>query len=167
MSQVPEVGRIQVEQDLNLLRKEWRFQRIGWVAMLVFVLLGFAGALGRGPLADSDVGDPATLALSYDRIVRHGADTRLELTAGPRLDGDPVRIFFSAKYLDSFEILGIIPQPVSSGMRGDDVYYDFPRDSLRTTVITLHLDARGYWFARARIAAGNARPLEFRQLILP
>lgn len=169
MSELHEVGRIQINEDLEFLRKEWRIQRIGWIVMLLTLLLGLAGAFGRGPLAAADAGNRDTLAVSYDRIVRHGAETEVRITAGPRLHSDTLlRIFISADYLHATHVMDVIPEPVASGTKGEFVYYDFQRlDPGTSSEIVLHLNAISYWSTGARIFAHGARPVDFDQVILP
>ena|SRR5687768_5760927 len=168
MSELHEVGDIQVNEDLSFLRKEWRFQRIGWGAMLLFVLLGLSGALGRGPLSKAKAGNTATFALSYERLIRHAADTRLQITAGSTLRGDTLRVYVTSGYLNAFEIRNIVPEPISSGVRGPYVYYDFMRDPRsRVSEITFHLIAEAYWTKRARIFTSGADPLHIHQFIMP
>jgi hypothetical protein len=168
MSDPHEVGDIQVNEDLSFLRKEWRFQRIGWIAMLLFVLLGLSGALGRGPLSKATVGDAATLAVSYDRIIRHSSEGRLEIIVGSTLRTDTLRIFITSAYLKEFEIRDIIPEPVSSGVRGPYVYYDFVRERRAiSSEINIQLSARSYWMKRAHVFTSGTPPLRVDQFILP
>lgn len=169
MSDIHEVGRIQINEDLDFLRREWRIQRIGWIAMLLTILLGLAGALGRGPLAATQTGDPATLAIAYDRIIRHGAATEVRITAGPSLPADTMlRVLVSARYLNTAVVADIIPEPTASGVSGDFIYYDFPRlDTAAPSRIVLRLNANGYWRAGGRILVRGAAPVEVHQVILP
>jgi hypothetical protein len=168
MSEPHAVGDIQVNEDLSFLRKEWRVQRIGWLAMLVFVLLALVGAFGRGPLANVTDGDPATLAIAYERMIRHSADTQLEIIAGRALRADTLRVYITSGYLKAFELRSIVPEPVASGVRGPYVYYDFVRDPrTRSSEITFNLIAEGYARKRARVFTTGAAPLHVHQFILP
>jgi hypothetical protein len=168
MSDLHEVGDIQVNEDLSFLRKEWRFQRIGWIAMLLLVALGLSGALGRGPLSHVTDGDNNSLAVSYDRVIRHSADTKLKIVAGRALRADTLRVYITSGYMDAFEVRNIIPEPVSSGIRGPYVYYDFLRDPrARFSAITFHLTAEEYWRRRANVFTSGAVPLHVHQIILP
>ena len=168
MSELHEVGDIQVNEDLSFLRKEWRFQRIGWLGMALFVLLGLSGAFGRGPLSNVTDGDNATLAISYERIIRHAADSRLEIVAGEALRADTLRIYITAGYLKGFEVRSIIPEPISSGVRGPYAYYDFLRDpGAGSSEITFRLTPETYWGRRARVFTSGAAPLHVHQFILP
>lgn len=40
-----------VEEDLRLQRRVWRFERIGWVTLLIIVGLTLAGLFSKGPLS--------------------------------------------------------------------------------------------------------------------
>lgn len=169
MSDVHEVGRIQITENLDFQKTEWRVQRIGWIVMTLIVLLGLAGAFGRGPLAAAAAGNRDTLAVSYDRIVRHGAETEVRITAGPALPPDTLlRIFISARYLHAAHIMDVIPEPVASGASGEFVYYDFRRlDPAASTEIVLHVNANSYWRTGARVFVRGAQPIDFNQVILP
>ena len=168
MSEIHQVGDIQVNEDLSFLRKEWRFQRIGWILMLLFVLLGISGALGRGPLSKVSEGDENSLAVSYEGIIRHGADTQLEIVAGRALRSDTLRLYVTAGYLKAFEVRNIIPEPISSGIRGPYVYYDFLRDPrAQSSGITFHMTPERYWGRRARVFTSGAAPLHVHQFTLP
>jgi hypothetical protein len=168
MSQLHEVGDIQVNEDLSFLRKEWRFQRTGWLLMLLFVLIGISGALGRGPLSKASDGDSASFAVFYERIIRHGADTQIDIVAGRALHADTLRVYITAGFMEAFEIRNIIPEPVSSGIRGPYVYYDFLRDSrAQFSGITFHMTPERYWGRRARVFTSGAAPLHVHQFTLP
>lgn len=169
MSDVHEVGRIQINEDLAFLRKEWRVQRIGWVAMLLVTVLGLAGALGRGPLAAVDAGDRNTLSVSYERIVRHAALTEVRLTVGPALPQDTtLRVFISARYMERMRIMEITPRPAGSGASGEFIYYDFVRlDPASPSGIVFQLEPQGYWRTGARVTLRGAQPVVLNQVILP
>lgn len=42
---------VQVSEDLDFQRKEWRVQRIAWTCMAVLILAAALGAAGSGPLS--------------------------------------------------------------------------------------------------------------------
>ncbi len=40
-----------VEEDIGFQRKVWRFERIGWYALLLIIVLTLAGVFSKGPLS--------------------------------------------------------------------------------------------------------------------
>ena len=168
MSEIHEVGDIQISEDLGFLRREWRFQRIGWFAMLAIILVGLAGGFGRGVLSHESVGDPASFHISYERLLRHGADSKIAVTIGPGLAQDTVRLYVTAEYLHELEVRTITPEPSASGVRGPYVFYDIPRgDRSRASEVVFILNPHTYWSVGARIFAEGTPQLEIRQTILP
>ena len=70
-------------------KREWVWQRAGWVALALFLLAGLAGVFGAGPLANVTVRNAAG-EFEYQRFVRRHADTSWEFTlrGGSARDGD-------------------------------------------------------------------------------
>lgn len=170
MGHIREVAGIQIdEESFEFTRREWRFQRIGWISLGVIALLGFAGVLGHGPAAHETIGHPDTFAVQFDRIIRHGASSDLVVDVGPGLQRDStLRIYVSRDYLAKFKVSDIIPEPAASGSAGNYVYYEFIRpDARRAARIIMQLDPQGYWHQGATVALAGATSLNFGQLILP
>jgi hypothetical protein len=168
MSTLREVGNIQVHEDPAFQRVDWRFQRIGWIGMAGFVILGLLGGFGRGILAEAEAGNRAQLAVSYDRIVRHGADAELAVHIGhvPQQDST-VRVAFSRSYLHSFDVMAIIPEPSESGSSDTFVHYDFKRSAPGTpATILFQLRAKGLWNHSATVTVDGVT-VKFKQFILP
>jgi len=169
MSDLPQIGDIQIHEDLPFLRREWRVQRIGWIALGIIVVLALLGVFGRGPVAKDLAGDPNTFGVEFDRVIRHGSDAEVTIRVGPGLQSQPVlRIFISRAYLDSFDIYDIVPAPVASGVSGELIFYDFVRENVRTPArFSLHVRPTGYWHHTARVGLVGATSVAFSQLILP
>lgn len=169
MAKVKKVGGIQVNEDIEFLQKEWRIQRIGWIGLVLFVLAGVAGLLGHGPYSRQRIGDADGLVLSFDRMLRHAAQTQLQFTIPPTLSADTsVTLYISNRYLSDFEVDGMIPEPQASGVSGDFVYYEFLRaDRRRAAEITFALTPKAYGSTRATVAAKGGARLQFSQFIWP
>src|SRR5687768_15829217 len=111
---VHDVGKIQINQNLAFLKKEWRVQRLGWIAFALLALLGLAGVLGRGPVAVQEAGDDA-LRVEYEGILRHAAISDLKITVGPSATADSMfRLYLSADYLAQFDVQSVLPEPTAS-----------------------------------------------------
>jgi hypothetical protein len=169
MSDIREVGDIQVNEDMVFLEREWRFQRIGWFVIGLILLLSAFGAFGRGVLSDSQAGDANTLHAQYDRILRHGADTDLKLRVGAATSQDStIRLLISSEYLNEFEIVDIKPEPTASGTADGVFFYEFEQlDPGRSSEIVLKLKPEGFWSKHATLALPGAAPIKFNQFVLP
>jgi hypothetical protein len=165
---VHDVGKIQINQNLRFLAKEWRVQRLGWVVFALLLLLGLAGALGRGPLTRRTTGDDA-LRVEYESVLRHAAISDLTVTVGPSATPDSTfRLYLSADYLAQFDVQTILPEPQASGFRGAYAYFDFARvDPAHAAQIVFHTKPAGYWRIDTDVAIDGKAPLHLEQLILP
>jgi protein-L-isoaspartate(D-aspartate) O-methyltransferase len=94
-------------------RREWAIQRVGWSAMLLFVLvagLGFLG--GSGPFTRATIGGPSELKISYERFLRYAAGSTVDVsieTAG----STSFTLEISDSYLQQFDLQSITPEPRS------------------------------------------------------
>ena len=115
---------IEVNEDLVFQRKEWRFQRIGWVVMLLITAAALAGAFGRGPLAHTqNSASDQSFRIEYDRIVRHYSNNIFEIRI-EQPPADSVGIWFDSEFLSGLDLKEIVPEPISSATgRGRVIYY--------------------------------------------
>lgn len=169
MGEPKKVGKIQVEEDLQFLKREWRFQRIGWAGMALILLAGVLGAFGRGALSHARAGDLRIFAAEYSRIIRHGAIDELTIFVGPGLQADSVvRISVSSAYLTEFEIEDIQPEPATHKQSGDYTILEFLRTDARTPVrVSVKLRPNNYGSVSARMQLLGSNTLNIRQFIMP
>jgi hypothetical protein len=113
MAQTQRVGSLEIAQDLDFQRKEWRVQRIGWVVMALLILASLLGLTGRGVLARATIGDTGSrLQLTYSRFDRLEAPTTLDLQiAGDAVTGEQVELWVDRDYLQSLQIEQVVPEP--------------------------------------------------------
>lgn len=162
------VGSIEVDQDLDHVRRLWRVQRIGWGVMSLVVLAGLLGLFGRGPLADGHA-QASGLTIDYERFARHGATSVLEAEVEPQAQrGDSVKLWVSRDYLDGVELERVIPEPGSVETRENLVLFSFATaDRSRPTRITLHMRPQAHWSREVRAGIDGGSALSFRQFIYP
>lgn len=115
------VGDLDVDQDLDIQKKEWVIRRTFLVVMAVILLLGMTGLFGTGPLSSATAGDAGEgLALGYERFVRHGGESSLEFEIHPDQVADgQVELWISSSYLDDLIIEQYSIQPDQVRAQGD------------------------------------------------
>ena len=129
MSDTKKVGDLEIAQDLKFQHAEWRFQRVGWLIMLVVVIAALAGAFGRGPLAHATAraGD-GSFELDYDRIARHFSNNtfQFKLRADTPANLDTIGIWFESEYLEGLDLQQITPTPIrmASGQGRTTFYFE-------------------------------------------
>lgn len=158
---------LQVDQDLRAERREWRTERIGWVAMLALVVAALAGLLGTGPLSHADAGDDR-LRVAYERTIRRQAPARLkvQLPAGAA-EGAEAWLWIDRAYADAVAIQKITPAPLAVEAAGDRLGYRLALDPSRSTVVELALEPEAMGAQRARLWLDGEPPVSFDQRILP
>jgi hypothetical protein len=107
----PARDRLEIDQDLDFQRREWRAERIGWCAFALFVAAALAGLLGPGPLSEASARTPdGRLRADYERFVHYGTQTSLRLRAEPR-DARELRVWLADDVLERARIERVEPEP--------------------------------------------------------
>lgn len=106
-------GDLQLDQDLALQRREWRWQRAGWGVMVLLVLLALLGFTGFGPFSHTRVAvaDPGVV-VEYQRVNRFRTSSELRLKIEkPRPD---FTLSVPAAVADRVLISQITPEPTAT-----------------------------------------------------
>lgn len=156
-----------LERALPFHHKEWVFQRLGWVALVLFLTAAATGLLGPGGCFRAAAGR-APLRVSFDRFGRREAGLGFTAACRPPLGGHTVRLAFSAGCLRDAEVRWMRPEPDSSlaGEQGG-LTYVFRRDPNAGEIeIAWSLKPR---FAGPRVChlASEGASADFRQWIWP
>jgi uncharacterized SAM-binding protein YcdF (DUF218 family) len=169
MGKPHQVGRIEVEEDLGFLRREWRWQRIAWIVFALIILAALVGAFGRGPFSKGRVGETARFAVEYQRVLRHGAQDELIVHIGPDLPTDTlIRLSVSQQYLIDQQFEFVAPEPTQQTVQDQVVVFEFKRAGPRSALrLAAHVRPTGYGRVRARLELQGAPPLTINQFILP
>lgn len=117
---------IEVDQDLDFQRKDWRFERIGWAAMFLVVVAAILGLLGRGPLSSASASaDDGSLRIEYQRFERHGSQSELTVFLRRAASTDTsVQLWIGGEFLRSVQLQQIVPEPERQISLGDRTVYE-------------------------------------------
>jgi hypothetical protein len=165
VSDLKRVGDLEISQDLDFQRKEWRIQRIGWLLMLGVTVIALLGGCGHGLLARATRRTPDdALVLRYDRIARHQGPTRLVLQLNGRA-GDSVAVWLDEAYVNGVQVRTITPDPerVSSG--NGRITYRFAVQPNAT--ITFLVDPDKFWRREGALGVEGGPSIRFTQFVLP
>lgn len=168
MAQTQRVGSLEIAQDLNFQRKEWRVQRIGWVVIALIALAALLGLTGSGLLARATVGE-GPLQLTYSRFDRLEAPTTLEARiAADAVSGEQVELWIDRSYLEDFQLQTIVPEPEEVRSDGDGLIYVFGVDEPGQPV-TVTFDLRHTTFGpkSGQVGLANEPSLDFSQFVFP
>ena len=127
MGEPRRVGDLEIDQNLDFQRREWRVQRAGWWTIWLVLVLALGGVFGRGPLARATLGGIGNpLRAEYDRFARHGGESDLRLHVAPAAVTDGVaRVWLDREWVEGMDVLDIEPRPERVTVAGDQLRYDF------------------------------------------
>jgi hypothetical protein len=169
MSRLRRVGSLEIDQDLDFQRREWRVQRVLWVGAALLLVLAVLGLFGTGPISSTTAtsGD-GTVAVDYHRFVRHDGRASLRFhVSGDQASNQQIALWISQGYIDNMQIEDITPQPTEVRSAGDRTIFVFavdqPGDPLNAT-FSLRPSHIGRISGEA--GAGDAR-LDIDQLSYP
>jgi hypothetical protein len=165
------VSALEINEDPRRERREWRVERLGWVAMAGLVTAALLGLLGgAGPLSHGGAADPrGDLRIEYRRFARHQAPSTLRVQLGPEVPrSGTVRLWLDRKYVDDAGIGEITPEPERIEATADRLTYTFAVPLTgRPTTLTYHLEPQRIGRLVTRFGLEGRGELGFRQLVLP
>jgi hypothetical protein len=131
---------LQIDEDIDFQRREWKAQRFGVALLSLFVLSAALGLTGMsGPLNHGQVGEPTDdIDVEYDRVVRRGATANLTLHLRGHAAKE-VQFWLSAPYLEALTVDRVVPQPVAESVERDRHVYTVHAGSRE---ITIRLEAK-------------------------
>jgi hypothetical protein len=171
MSEMKRVGDLEVAEDMDAQRRNWRFQRIGSALMALVAVAGLLGLFGGvGPLSRATAGDQeAPLSITeYERFLRLGKPTTLQV----RLDasattGGEARVWLSREYIQSIQLQEIDPLPERVEAAPDRYVYVFDAAADRPTTVTFELEPDEMGPLQGRMGLDGGTSLTFGQFVYP
>jgi hypothetical protein len=159
---------LDLREAIDFQRREWRVQRIGWIAIAAVLLLGIAGLFGNGPLSRASAVD-GPLHVEYQRFVHNKAPTTLSITLRD-LKSESIRLAIDRQYLDAVPIEHVRPLPIRTESSGNDVIFEFAVANAPNAHISLDSRPQTTGFAHGAIRLQHPERgavVHFRQLVYP
>ncbi|SEK85494.1 hypothetical protein SAMN03159362_2016 [Pseudomonas sp. NFIX51] len=156
-----------IQEDMALQRKVWRFERVGWYALVVVVLLTLAGLFSRGPLSTRDISSAdGSLRVEYQRFLRNGAtdSLTLHLRGGAR---QLLEVEIAGELLQGFSVQTLQPEPLKASSAGAGIRLWLRTDADGQARLYLTLLSTGVGFYDSRIRLADHPPLSISQFIYP
>lgn len=150
--------------ELDYHRREWLIERIGWAAMLAFIIAAVLGFFGNGPVSTKTVGDASSATLTYERFLRFASPELIEINVAAGRPG-PIAVEVNESYLREFEITSIAPTPRSAALVGDRYRFEFDLAAVPTT-IAIRLTPEKIGRKHGSVAVAGTQ-LDFAQFVYP
>ncbi|MBA2468120.1 MAG: hypothetical protein H0V37_01795 [Chloroflexia bacterium] len=163
------VGDLDLDQDLAFEERQWKIQRVGWVVMALIVVAALLGVFGSGPLSAATVGDDATLALHYQRFVRHQGQGELVVRVAPNetVEGR-VEFWLTTEFLGEIDLQGISPEPDEVRSAGDrQIFVFLVNDPAGPLEVTISYFPNGLGRVSGGIGLVDGPDFSFNQLSYP
>ena len=167
MAETRPVESLQISQDLEFERRQWRAQHVGWVVILLLLVAGLLGVFGGGLLSGAEA-TSGSLTLEYERLVRQRAQTalHLRLTSGP--SNGIVSVWIDQPFLESVDVERITPQPVEMAAgAGRIVYHIALEDPSQPAEITVTYQPVGPGLRRIALGVVDGADLGVAQFVYP
>jgi hypothetical protein len=118
---------LEIHQDMEYQRLEWRIQRVSWALWALVLVAAALGLLGPGFLSSSSVGSSEDkLWARFDRFSRYQAPSTIRVHIGPGVGNDgKVRLAINRRFIEEIELNHIDPQPDSVEAGPDHYHYIF------------------------------------------
>jgi hypothetical protein len=170
---VKRVGDLEVNEDLRFQRRMWVAQRVGWIVMALVVLAALLGLLGPGLLSTSAKAGSEGTSLSveeYERVLRYRKPTtlRLGLGEGAVTGTGEARLWLDRKYLESFQVQKVTPEPDSVEAGPDRLTYVFDvRELSEPTSVTFELQPEKMGLLRPQVGLDDGEQVSLDQFVYP
>ncbi|HXE79793.1 MAG TPA: hypothetical protein VNK41_03520 [Vicinamibacterales bacterium] len=110
MGEIVRIGSLEIDQDLDHQRREWRLERLGWVLGALIIAAAALGLFGSGPLSSSEAAAGPDFHVAYERFLRHGSSNRITLS----VDTGARRVLpmeVPSAYLARMRLEQVFPEP--------------------------------------------------------
>jgi hypothetical protein len=161
---------LEIHQDLDFQQRDWRLQRIGWLALGLVIIAMLLGLGGTGVLAQAKVGqqdDP--LEVEYKRFSRSQSPVSLRLWVQATPDEQQtVKFWIDRRYLSQFQIEQVTPQPDSEELTPERLVYSFKVvEAGQPVEVTFHLKPTDFGLVQGEVGLPGQPGLRFSQFIYP
>lgn len=162
-------GGLEIEQDLQLERRVWVIQRIGWALMAILVAAAVAGFLGPGPLNDGKAADPAGrwhMAYSHRLHFRTAQEISVYVRPEATTSGK-VRFWISQRYMKDQSVNSLTPTPDQVEAGSDRMVFTFNVTPGKQAPLYFELEPSAYGPTSGEFGLEGQPGVRIDQLVLP
>lgn len=159
-----------MDEDLRFQRRQWRWERVAWLAMAGLVAYALAGGFGGGgPLSDTEATSPdSSVRIRYERFARQLTPNTLEITVRQPSDGRPAQLHLSGDYLRTMTVKSAVPEPDESAAAENGYRFSFKRlPGAVETKIQLELEPQKVGSVEGSLTVNNGERLAIKQFVFP
>lgn len=156
-----------LQEDMQVQRRAWRFERIGWGMLYLLIILTLLGLFSKGVLSKTRAqNDSGSVVVEYQRFERNGTVSNLTLRVKAGKDGT-ASVGLDGDFFDKFTIQMIQPQPTASRNQGAGVGWIFQPDEKGWVTVHLSMHAEGVGLVRSTVFSADSSEVRLTQFIYP
>ncbi|UDU83146.1 hypothetical protein [Pseudomonas sp. HN2-3] len=156
-----------IKEDMEYQVKVWRFERIGWYALVLLMVLGLAGLFSRGVLSSRELhSNDGTLQVEYEMFHRNGSTNSMKISLNAKPDST-VELELGGELLDGFSIETLQPEPARSrsSAKGMRLWVQTDAEGQASLFLTLRGDGLGLF--RSSVVVPGVSDVKLTQFIFP
>lgn len=148
-------------------RREFIFERMGWLVMGLILLAAALGLFGKGMLSRA-VLETEQFSLQYDRFLHYGNLTTLKIDV-PANGGDVgvVAVAMPNSYLHQFRIEKIVPEPESTAHGNQTVFWFTATSADEPISILFRIEPEQVGKMEGQIFVNSEQGYAFKQFVYP
>lgn len=156
-----------IRENMALQRRTWRFERVGWLALIMLVALALGGLFSKGPLSQvTRSSADGRLQVEYQRFSRNGAQESLIVTSHGA-PGEMRWLVLGSGLLKGYSIEFQTPEPGPSRSQGQDLLIPMQGDEQGVATLYLTLRSDGVGLYRGSLGLRGQPALSLSKFIYP
>jgi len=156
-----------VEEDIGLQRRIWRFERVGWYALIAIVALTLCGLFSHGWLSTVSVtSQRQDLVVEYERFHRSGGVNSMVIHSRGA-PGMPHVLVIGSAMLEGFSVDSMQPQPIASAGTRQGLRLTLMGDAQGESALYLAWRSEGLGLVNSQIGIEGGGSVSLTQFIYP
>jgi hypothetical protein len=168
MAEAPHTHSLETPETLRVQEREWRFHRLGRIALGLFLAAAIAGVFGGGPLSRGTAGQKGgAIRVEYERFARDNGpiEMQIHVAAGQARDGQ-INLWVGTELLQALDVEQVLPKPVKVEAHADRYVYTFTAGH-EQVLIVFAAKARQAGIVKGHVGIDGNAEVNFRQFLFP
>ena len=130
---------MEMQDEIELHKKGWVAQRIGWVLLALILIAASLGFFGNGLVSKRYLSDEIA-SVSYERFGRFETPIEMKVNANIK---NKLELKIPQAYLRKMELDKIVPQPEEQRIENDNMIFSFAANDLAQVTVYFLPQATG------------------------
>ena len=165
----PVNNELEVGFDERFETRWWRVETVGRAAMVLFIVAGLAGFLGRGPFSHRTVrSEDAGLSVDFEPLARSQTPTQVTLHIANPAGDTTLDVTVSGNIVEPFGLMRVEPQPIRQAGGDNSIVFTIAvPPGASDAMVRLALQPSGIGPVRLTAQVANRPAVAWTQWMLP